>query len=235
MESERAELAKAESDFKGNTLSIRELVRAMAKSEAYRTRFFARAGPYRFVELNCKHLLGRAPNSQEEVSEHVKILMNEGYDAEIDSYIDSLEYEMKFGDFILPRFIFQGTYEKNDHFNRMMIMRKHWDGCSTSTVSGSTAPAKPIPAQLIMGYGGYVNGSVGVGKGLPAGFRPVPEPEKRATVPLNANAPVRMRIKIAENLYQVYEIPPLMTKDIEPEWKKEKIVPGKRNWNGVWF
>lgn len=54
MESERGELVKAESDFKGNTLSVRELVRAMGKSEAYRKRFFARAGSYRFVELNMK-------------------------------------------------------------------------------------------------------------------------------------------------------------------------------------
>lgn len=54
MESERAELAKEESDFKGNTLSVRELVRAMAKSEAYRKRFFSRSGSYRFVELNFK-------------------------------------------------------------------------------------------------------------------------------------------------------------------------------------
>lgn len=54
MESERAALGKAESDFKGNTMSVRELVRAMAKSEAYRSRFFSRSGAYRFVELNCK-------------------------------------------------------------------------------------------------------------------------------------------------------------------------------------
>jgi len=54
MESERAELAKAESDFKLCTLSVRELVRSMAKSEAYKKRFFARAGPYRFIELNFK-------------------------------------------------------------------------------------------------------------------------------------------------------------------------------------
>lgn len=54
MESEREQLAKAESDFKGNSLSVRELVRAMAKSETYRKRFFARCGSYRFIELNFK-------------------------------------------------------------------------------------------------------------------------------------------------------------------------------------
>ncbi len=47
-------------------------------------------------------------------------LMNEGYDAEIDSYLDSEEYETKFGDWIVPRFIFEGAYTRNDNFNRMM-------------------------------------------------------------------------------------------------------------------
>ncbi len=220
MEAERAELAKAESDFKGNTLSAKEFVRALGKSEAYRKRFFSRTGPYRFVELNFKHFLGRGPNSQDEVSFHVQKLINEGYDAEIDSYLDSGEYDERFGEQAVPRFIFQGEYLRNDDFNRMTIMRNYWDGCSTSTVSGSTAPGKPIPAQLIMGRDGYVNGSVGVTRGLPAGFRPIGRPPKLAPVPLNSNAGVRMRIKVAENLYQVFEVPPKLAKDVERHGKR---------------
>lgn len=233
MESERAGLAVAESDFKHNNLSVRELIRAMGKSEAYRKRFFERAGPYRFVELNCKHFLGRGPVSQEEVSFHVQKLMNEGYDAEIDSYLDSPEYEQKFGMDFMPRFVFQGAYQRNDDFNRLAIMRKHWDGCSTSTVSGSTAPGKPIPAQLTMGHGGYVNGFVNVMKGLPAGFRPEPSrPTPAPPLPANGQAGVKVRIKVADNLYQVYEIPPQLGTE-EPAWKKE--LAGQKRWNGVWF
>lgn len=234
MEEERAELARFESDFKFSTLSTRELVRAFGKSEAYRKRFFARSGPYRFVELNCKHFLGRGPIDQEEVSFHVQKLINEGYDSEIDSYIDSEEYEEYFGSQTVPRFVFKGTYRRNDEFNRMMLMRQHWDGCSTSTVSGSTAPGKPIPARLTMGRGEYVTGFVGVAKGLPAGFRPEGAlPKKLAPVPKNSNAGVRMRVKVAENLYQVFEIPPLGTLDVEPEWKKE--LAGTKKWNGAFF
>lgn len=122
----------------------------------------------------------------------------------------------------------------NEKLTYGRIMRKFWDGCSTSTVSGSTAPGKPIPAQLTMGRGGFVNGSVGVAKGLPAGFRhddiPVP---KLAPVPLNSRAPIRMRIKVAENSYQVFEVPALMTTDVTPEWKKERTAV--KRWNGAWF
>lgn len=232
MEAERAELEVAESQFKLGVFNVRELVRAMGKSNSYRKRFFDRSGPYRFIELNCKHFLGRGPASQQEISFHVQKLMNEGYEAEIDSYMDSEEYEANFGGHIVPRFIYKGLYPRNDDFNRLNIMRKHWDGCSTSTVSGSTAPGKPIPAQLIMGHGGYTNGWVGVKKGLPAGFRPEPEVESPSPIPKNAQAGIRVRIKIAENLYQVYEVPAQVA-PVEPAWKKE-LAGGKR-WNGVFF
>ena len=234
MESERAALAKVESDFKMDICNVRDLIRAMGKSEAYRKRFFARSGPYRFVELNCKHFLGRGPNTQEEISFHVQKLMNEGYDAEIDSYIDSEEYENMFGADVVPRFVFRGTYQRNDNFSRMCIMRKFWDGCSTSTVSGSTAPGKPIPSQLTAGHGGYVNGFVGISKGLPAGFRPEPaRPTAPPPLPTNGRAPLRVRIKVAENCYQVFEVPALETPDVEPAWKKE--LAGGKKWNGVWY
>lgn len=233
MEEEREELAKIESDFKLGDVDVSELIRAMGKSHSYRKRFFERSGPYRFVELNCKHFLGRGPISQEEISFHVQKVVNEGYDAEIDSYIDSDEYEEKFGRDIVPRFMFLGTYNRQDNFGRMLIMRKYWDGCSTSTVSGSTAPGKPIPAQLIMGHGGYVNGHVGIMKGLPAGFRPEASiAESGPPIPKNSNAPLRVRIKVAENAYQVFEVPAQLPKD-DPQWKKELV--GAKRWNGVWY
>jgi phycoerythrin-associated linker protein len=100
MESER--LVSAESQFCNGSISLREFVRAVAKSDFYRTRYFETCAPYRFVELNFKHLLGRAPADQAELSEHIQRCINEGYDAEIDSYIDSVEYSEKFGENIIP-------------------------------------------------------------------------------------------------------------------------------------
>ena len=100
MESER--LTTAESQFCDGTYTLREFVRAVAKSSFYRTRYFETCAPYRFVELNFKHLLGRAPVDQAELSEHIQRCVNEGYDAEIDSYIDSVEYTEKFGENMIP-------------------------------------------------------------------------------------------------------------------------------------
>jgi phycoerythrin-associated linker protein len=100
MESER--LVMAESQLCDRSLSVREFVRAVGKSEFYRSRYFEKCAPYRFVELNFMHFLGRPPQSQAEISEHIVRCIEEGYDAEIDSYIDSEEYQANFGENIVP-------------------------------------------------------------------------------------------------------------------------------------
>jgi phycoerythrin-associated linker protein len=100
MESERLE--GTESLFNNGYLSVRELVRSMAKSGLYREKFFENSNPYHFIELNHKHLLGRAPNSKAEMLHHFTILQEQGFDAEIDSYIDSAEYQGRFGEEVVP-------------------------------------------------------------------------------------------------------------------------------------
>ena len=100
MESER--LIAAESKLTNGEISVREFVRIVAKSDFYRDRYFSSCAPYRFVELNFLHLLGRAPQDQREVSEHIVRCVAEGYDAEIDSYIDSDEYQTAFGENTVP-------------------------------------------------------------------------------------------------------------------------------------
>jgi hypothetical protein len=61
MESER--LVTLESQLRGGDLSVRELTRSLAKSELYRSRLFDSCYRYRAIELNFKHLLGRAPDN----------------------------------------------------------------------------------------------------------------------------------------------------------------------------
>jgi len=100
MASER--LDGAESLFRNGYLSVRELVRSVAKSGLYRSRFFENCNPYHFIELNFKHLLGRAPQNKAEMLHHFTILQEQGYDAEIDSHIDSAEYQERFGEEVVP-------------------------------------------------------------------------------------------------------------------------------------
>ena len=136
MESER--LISAESRLCNGELTVRDFVREVAKSDFYRSRYFESCAPYRFVELNFKHLLGRAPQDQSELSEHIQICVQQGYDAEIDSYIDSEEYQTKFGENIVP--YYQGATsqagQKQSEYNRVLNV---WGGYASvdSAVKGS--------------------------------------------------------------------------------------------------
>ena len=100
MESER--LVAAESQLVDGSFTVRDFVRAVGQSEFYRSRNFNAVAPYRSVELNFMHFLGRSPQSQAEISEHIVRCVSEGYAADIDSYIDSDEYLANFGEHGVP-------------------------------------------------------------------------------------------------------------------------------------
>lgn len=100
MESET--LPIPESQLRQGDISVREFVRQVALSELYRSRFFDNNSRYRSIELNFKHLLGRAPESYEEMNTHSHILDKGGDEAEINSYLDSDEYLKYFGENIVP-------------------------------------------------------------------------------------------------------------------------------------
>ncbi|NJO42021.1 MAG: photosystem I reaction center subunit XII [Cyanobacteria bacterium CRU_2_1] len=100
MASER--LTSAESLLRNGKISVREFVRCVAKSELYKEKFLYGSFQTRVIELNYKHLLGRAPYDESEVIYHLDLYETKGFDAEIDSYIDSEEYQSNFGENIVP-------------------------------------------------------------------------------------------------------------------------------------
>ena len=118
LESDR--LISAESLLRNRDITVRGFVRLVGQSELYRVRFFENSSQYRFIELNCKHFLGRAPKDQVEISRHVLIYNERGYEADIDSYIDSDEYTEAFGENIVPypRNTNTQVGSKNVDFNR---------------------------------------------------------------------------------------------------------------------
>ena len=100
MENERSVIA--ESKVRKGEISVLEFVRALAKSDHYRKLFWEKHTNVTAIELNFKHLLGRAPKNYAEISEHIQIIAEGGFEAEIDSYLDSDEYFQTFGDMYVP-------------------------------------------------------------------------------------------------------------------------------------
>jgi phycoerythrocyanin-associated rod linker protein len=91
-----------ESLLRNGKISVRQFIQILAKSEFYRECFFHNNSQGRFIELNYKHLLGRAPYDQSEIAYHTDLYAAKGFDAEIDSYINSEEYDTAFGDHVVP-------------------------------------------------------------------------------------------------------------------------------------
>ncbi|MEM6353179.1 MAG: phycobilisome rod-core linker polypeptide [Cyanobacteria bacterium P01_D01_bin.14] len=138
MDSER--LTSTESLLRDGDITVRGFVRAVAKSELYRRYFFEGTSAYRFIEMNFKNFLGRAPEGQADISTHVQIYNEQGYDAEIDSYIDSDEYTNSFGEHTVP--YLRGrqslTGVKNVGYNRTLAL-----------VGGNAANNSGGPSRLI--------------------------------------------------------------------------------------
>lgn len=135
-ESER--LTSAESQLRNGHFSLRDFVLAVGQSDLYRKKFFERSSQYRFIELNFKHFLGRAPLNQAEVSEHVQRYCDEGFDAEIRSYVESPEYGESFGENTVP-YARSATTQigvSNVTFNRSLALMR---GFATTDASNKSS------------------------------------------------------------------------------------------------
>lgn len=139
MQSER--LTATESLLCNGSLTVREFVRAVAKSELYKTKFLYDNFQTRVIELNLKHLLGRAAYDESEVIYHLDLYQNKGYEADIDSYIDSAEYEANFGDNIVPYYIGFATQpaQKIVGFTRMFQLYRGYANSDRAQIAGKTS------------------------------------------------------------------------------------------------
>jgi phycoerythrin-associated linker protein len=147
MESER--LTVVESQFKLGQISVREFVRRVAKSDLYRSLFFTSCPRYRAIELNFRHLLGRTPIDLEEMRVHSTILDEKGFDAEIDSYIDSDEYQSNFGEDFVP-YIRGYKTEACQNMVQFTHIFQMVRGASSSSLKGDLAGKQPKLNSLVI-------------------------------------------------------------------------------------
>ena len=140
MDSER--LSVPESKLKEGTVTVREFVRQVGRSDLYRSRFFDPCPRYRSVELNFKHFLGRAPDGYDEMKLHSNLLDEGSFEADIDSYIDSDEYSSAYGENIVP--YYRGyktqTGKKMVGFTHIFQLLR---GASSSDLKGSLSGNSP--------------------------------------------------------------------------------------------
>lgn len=132
-------LSSSESLLRNGYITVRDFVRAVAQSELYKQKFFYNNFQTRVIELNFKHLLGRAPYSESEVIYHLDLYQNKGFEAEINSYIDSDEYTTNFGDHIVPyyRGFNTQTGQTIAGFTRMFRLYRGYANSDRSQLEGN--------------------------------------------------------------------------------------------------
>ncbi len=172
MQSER--LIATESLFRDRKITVQDFVRQVAKSELYKTKFFYGNFQTRVIELNLKHLLGRAPYDESEVIFHLDLYENQGYEADIDSYIDSDEYQANFGDNIVPyyRGFVTQTGQKTVGFPRMFQLYR---GYATSDRSQLAGKPSRLAAELARNSASAIVAPAGGTEGW--AYRPAPKGE----------------------------------------------------------
>jgi len=91
-----------ESQLKNRSITVKDFIRGLAKSERFYQLVVTPNSNRRLVELCLKRLLGRSPyNQQEEIAWSIQIA-SLGWFGFVDALIDSAEYEQAFGDYTVP-------------------------------------------------------------------------------------------------------------------------------------
>ncbi|PSB16018.1 phycobilisome rod-core linker polypeptide CpcG2 [filamentous cyanobacterium CCP1] len=91
-----------ETQLKNRSISVRDFIRGLAKSERFYRLVVEPNNNYRLVELSLKRLLGRTPyNHDEEIAWSVQIATL-GWEQFVDALLDSEEYDRAFGDNVVP-------------------------------------------------------------------------------------------------------------------------------------
>ncbi len=161
MASER--LTATESLLSNGSITVRDFVRAVAKSELYKSKFLYNSFQTRVIELNLKHLLGRAPYDESEVVYHLDLYQEQGFEADIDSYIDSVEYDENFGDNIVPYYRFTTQpRQKTVGFTRMFQLYRGYANSDRSQIGGTESR---LAKELAMNSASAVVGPSGGNEG----------------------------------------------------------------------
>ena len=95
-------LKSAENRLENGDICMRDFVRAIAKSEAFRKTYWSSLYVMKAVEYIHRRLLGRPTYGRQETNKYFDICAKKGFYALVDTLIDSPEYTEAFGDDTIP-------------------------------------------------------------------------------------------------------------------------------------
>ncbi|MBF2029042.1 MAG: phycobilisome rod-core linker polypeptide [Oscillatoriales cyanobacterium C42_A2020_001] len=91
-----------ETRLKNNSITVRDFIRELAKSERFYATVVAVNSNYRLVQVCLKRFLGRDSYNQDEEIAWSIVIATKGFSGFVDALLDSDEYTEAFGDFTVP-------------------------------------------------------------------------------------------------------------------------------------
>ncbi len=95
-------LSVAEIKLENGDISVREFIKLLAKSDAFRKLYWAPHYVVKAIEYIHRRLLGRPTYGRQEMNKYFDICAKQGFYALVDAIIDSKEYEQAFGEDTVP-------------------------------------------------------------------------------------------------------------------------------------
>ncbi|MHC5721813.1 MAG: phycobilisome rod-core linker polypeptide, partial [Nostoc sp.] len=78
-------------------ISVREFIRALAKSDVFRNLYWTSLYVCKAIEYIHRRLLGRPTYGRQEINKYFDIASKQGFYAVVDAIINSVEYNEAFG------------------------------------------------------------------------------------------------------------------------------------------
>ena len=132
-----------ESALRDGRIKVKEFVTGLVKSEFYKQNYYHKVSPIRGIEHNFKHLLGRPPINQSEISSSIKLIADQGYDVFINKLTSSGEYLEVFGTDTVP---YDRAWKSEAGFYCSTFVNM----CSVSTWNASSDKVVGGRSQLVM-------------------------------------------------------------------------------------
>ena len=95
-------MGSMESRLENGEITVREFIKALAKSDAFRSMYWTSLYVVKAVEYIHRRLLGRPTYGRAEINAYFDICSKQGFYALVDAIIDSTEYAEAFGEDTVP-------------------------------------------------------------------------------------------------------------------------------------
>lgn len=92
----------AEIKLENGDITVREFIRALAKSDVFRNMYWSSLYVVKAIEYIHRRLLGRPTYGRKEINAYFDIAAKKGFYAVVDAILDSLEYNETFGEDTVP-------------------------------------------------------------------------------------------------------------------------------------